>query len=1117
MAYRRKITSNGLSAKYNISLASGNLVSQLDSIKKSAKLTEDQIDDILTAWNNLEEDVKTGAITQNKAYDEMREKLLNYGIGVSEVNEKLKEQKDKVKEVETQSNLSIKNAANDQKELKKEVDLVNEALMMQATLLNSFRAKATNNKLTSANVDALLTRIGTNLQGGKSQDSIRNSILDYIGYTGTYDTEVIRNVYKAFGLNDIPASGKYNYGSDIVKGLKNNDILRNDRLTDVLAMAILNQNEFDKYAKSQPNYDELYSLRDQYYGRIWGNTFKGNLSDIDNMTDIADRWLNRANENRDRFMSSLRFMPPATISAFSPISMGKHIFNAYEGSNITKNALKIDTAANQKMLPAVVEAVYRDVSENVDKIAKSATETALVIQNNKSQIDNSLTATTQAMSGLRQRIGHFVSFAAATFSKIGRDMSLTFRDFGNSIRTMSSVMYSAIHLAQALENTMEISDSMTSMSYRLKRYDTSGASRQALLNKTFDEAQQTRSDVDSFGTLTQRILATGVTNGDAQEAMRIASLITKTMVLGGSTAQEQRSATLQLSQGLASNILGGDELRAIRENAIGFTEMLAKGLTRGYQQGVFTEPSFQNVQIGDLKGLGKKGLLTADVVTKAISLMEDEINKDFEAMPELFSQTMNKLVNTFKKRLNEFNNEGKGLGRIVKLFQDLEKWIDSDRGKVVLDKLMNALDKFIDFLTKTASYIGGILDSPIGDGLLKALELYLNAKPIMMGAEVLFGKTDMYGNQRAGLLGYGGAFNIATRLAQGGGIASLFSAENVNGTNVAIGGLLGNAATLGIDLINTITGRNYGSAFASKVAAQTALNRLLSNGDRMVNVNSVYHYLKDTVGIKQAVLDNWLYEHNMIGAGGKIFGTINNGTIAQDLLNNNVLSSGLVGNTLSTTAGTSVGNAVTGAMAAKGGLIGKALGVAAAHPIATAIVAALGVGVVTRNHFDKKKDDEQLDSFLSRLPEFNNLTGLQAEDRTALRSKAVEWYKSHTSGAFIGTRENWTEGEYQDFLGKYYQEAMDRHEKYYAQIAKNTEETATNTASTLDITDEFIRNMNDIRTRQFRGEILMGGNGSQHTWNVTVHNESDIKNIAEQIQQAVIAAEKGMMTGPVTV
>ena len=89
--------------------------------------------------------------------------------------------------------------------------------------------------------------------------------------------------------------------------------------------------------------------------------------------------------------------------------------------------------------------------------------------------------------------------------------------------------------------------------------------------------------------------------------------------------------------------------------------------------------------------------------------------------------------------------------------------------------------------------------------------------------------------------------------------------------------------------------------------------------------------------------------------------------------------------------------------------------------------------------------------------------------------------------------------------------------KYFAEIAKNTADTAGNTASQLDITDEFIRNMNDIRTRSFRGELLMGGNGVNNTWNVVVHNQSDIKNIAEQIQDAVIAAQEGMLNTPVIV
>lgn len=1151
MAFTRKEKVGKGGSNVSISLTSGNLVSQLDSIKKSAKLTEDQIDDILLSWHNLQEEVKMGAITQKRAYDEIKEKLSEYGIGINETTKQYEKQKEKIKEVETQSSVSVKNEINDQKELANEVNLVNEALQRQANILNQFRSKSLNNKLTPGNIDSILTQLGINLQKGKSQDSVRSEILNYLGYAGKYDNYYDNKAFidylseigkKPKDFNTFATGGKFNYGADFVRGLKNPNLLFDDYMTDILAMAILNDNEFTKYATSQPDFDDLMDLRNQFMGRLWNGTFKGNKYDIENYTPIFDKYLDKAINNRDSFMGSLGYMPPALNNAWNFVGsptyrkflQKQQEANDFYWSNYTPKQYEkgsyedylLYTNKHLRFGNNIIDAEYRPVGQVAEQAYNRVSEDINIInqttQKTASEINSNILQSEYSFNGMRQALSHWGSYTVATINKISKDMALTFRDFGNSVRTMSSVMYSAIHLAQALENVMNISDSMTAIAYRLERYDVTGASRDTLLKRAFNQANNSRSDIDSYATLSQRILATGVTNGNADEAMRIASLITKSMVLGGSTAQEQKSAQLQLSQALASNILGGDELRAIRENAIGFTEMLAKGLTRGYKQGIFTDPNFANVKIGDLKGLGKKQLLTADVVTKAIGLMEDEINKDFSTMPELFSQTMAKLMNTFKQRLDEFNQEGKGLSRIVKLFQDLEKWLNSDKGKQVLDKLMTILDSFISFLENIATKLGWILDK-FGGPLTAILQGYFAIKPLFMASNVLFGKTDMYGNQRGGLIGYGGLGNILTRFTQGSGLLpSLFSAENVNGTTVAMGGLFPNLFSFGFDLFKKISGSNAGDNFANTILVQTYLNKLLKQ-DNLKNARSIYQATKailggDDISHANQMLLYQIFARNRNSKNWQIEGLINPSDVATSLLafdkNGNNVFNNLAANAAGAGVGNALGNPVANAFAAKGGIIGKALGSSAAGPIALAIAAVVG-GVLIRNHFDRKTDERQLDEFISKLPNLDHLTGLQDEDRTALRDRAMSWYKSHTSGAFIGTKENWTEGEYSNFIHSYWQDAIDRNEKYFAKMVENTGKTAENTAGTLDITDEFIRNMNDIRTRSFRGELLMNGNGVNNTWNVVVHNEGDVKNIAEQIQSAVIAAQEGMLNTPV--
>lgn len=1121
----------------SISLTRGNLESQLESIRSKTSITKDEVKKLVDKWVALQEMVGKNKLTLDEATDIMKDYLNEYGIKVDETTKKFNTQKEKIKDVELQSKVSTTEEIKDQENYADSISRVNELLNEQANLLNKYRL-STANRLTGDNVDKIITKIGMNLNSGREDDKIKNDILRSIAYAGTYDTETLKRVYKFLNVPDdptVPIKGKYKYSSDISRGLKDPNILPD--INDLLAMAILNPNEFENYAKSQPDYDDLWKDYERFQARLWNSgTFKGNSQDFVDMTDIADRYLTHGIENKNAFMNALGIDNTSLrqkaqqakddiiktletgIYEKANVPLSKNYDEMLSNYHTQRENMYNNLFANTPALDSAL-AMMNEWKQKTNELTETSQKSANEIVTKAQQATPAIEQATQATHTLGQKLGSFAQDVIAIFTKIGRDMSLTFRDFGNSIRTWSSVMYSAIHLAQALENTMNVSDSMTAIAYRLERYDTTGASRQTLLNRAFSRANNARSDIDSYATLAQRILATNVTNGNADEAMRLASLITKSMVLGGSTAQEQRSAQLQLSQALASNILGGDELRAIRENAIGFTEMLARGLTRGYQQGVFSQPEFSNVQIGNLKELGKKQLLTADVVTKAISLMEEEINKDFTTMPELFSQTMAKLMNTFKKRLNEFNQEGKGLGRIVKLFQDLQKWLDSDKGKQVLDSLLDVFDKFIDKISQIVSIVGDILNGPIGKALLELVKIKIWALPITMGSKLLLGSSDIYGNQRAGLLGYGGVLNILSRMFQlgnagGNPLTGMFSAETINGRTFAMGGLIPNIFSMGVQLINSLTGRNFGDNFATTVLLQKTLMNMLSN-NKATSASSLYETLRNT-GIKQLYLDETFYKN--INSIGQISGKAIPSNIASSLLDNNVFAH-LASNTATAGVGNALGNPIANAFGAKGGIIGKALGVAAAHPIATAIVGALaviGIGVGVRNHFDKKADEEAFNNFYDNLPNPAHWSKLQEEDRNSLRSKARDWYFKYTTDKFFGGQEkNWSDKDYEKFIRDYVDFGDNAYGRYLKSIADNTGKTASNTAGTLDITDEFIRNMNDIRTRSFRGELLMNGNGVNNTWNVVVHNEGDVKNIAEKIQQAVISAQEGMLNTPV--
>ncbi len=115
---------------------------------------------------------------------------------------------------------------------------------------------------------------------------------------------------------------------------------------------------------------------------------------------------------------------------------------------------------------------------------------------------------------------------------------------------------------------------------------------------------------------------------DAKQVVPFVEGIQKLFAIGGTGAQQQGDAMLQLTQALGSGKLQGDEFRSIAEAAPLIEQMVAK---------------YMGVSQGALKELSSKGAITADILKNAILSNLDEINSQFATMPMTFDQQMQRL------------------------------------------------------------------------------------------------------------------------------------------------------------------------------------------------------------------------------------------------------------------------------------------------------------------------------------------------------------------------------------------------------------------------------------------------------------------------------------------
>lgn len=196
---------------------------------------------------------------------------------------------------------------------------------------------------------------------------------------------------------------------------------------------------------------------------------------------------------------------------------------------------------------------------------------------------------------------------------------------------------------------IKLSDEITSTNARLDlmidNFEEAGSTDE-LFNKIYASAQNARGSLTETAAVVARF---GNNAKDAftstDEVVNFANLVQKQMTIAGASTAEASNAMLQLSQGLGSGALRGDELNSIFENAPNLIQNIA---------------DYLDVPIGQIREMAADGELTADIVKNAIFAASDEINERFSDMPMTWGQMWTKFQNTaiiaFKPVLGRLND-----------------------------------------------------------------------------------------------------------------------------------------------------------------------------------------------------------------------------------------------------------------------------------------------------------------------------------------------------------------------------------------------------------------------------------------------------------------------------
>lgn len=177
---------------------------------------------------------------------------------------------------------------------------------------------------------------------------------------------------------------------------------------------------------------------------------------------------------------------------------------------------------------------------------------------------------------------------------------------------------------QTIGNIVGLSDQMSQTESKLNMILDKQTSIKQMEDMIYQASQNSRSSYQGTADMVARIgnNAKGVFKTNA-ELVKFAEVLNKKYIIAGATTEEMNNSLIQLTQGLGSGVLRGEELNSVLESAPNIIESIAKYL---------------EVPQGKIRELAADGELTADVVKNAMLSSIDETNAQFDKMSITWAQ-----------------------------------------------------------------------------------------------------------------------------------------------------------------------------------------------------------------------------------------------------------------------------------------------------------------------------------------------------------------------------------------------------------------------------------------------------------------------------------------------
>ena len=251
------------------------------------------------------------------------------------------------------------------------------------------------------------------------------------------------------------------------------------------------------------------------------------------------------------------------------------------------------------------------------------------------------------------------------------------------------------------KTVLSIADDYTLLDNKLKLVTTSSENLKAVQEGLYQQSLRSHSSYSSSVDLYARFAKATETMGTSQsDLLRITETLNKAMVISGATQQEATNGIIQLSQGMASGVLRGEEFNSIMENGSRIAKMLA---------------DYLHTDVGGLRQMATEGKITSEIMVKAFAASAGKIDEEFSKMQPTIQQAMTDLKTVFGRLVSYSDRSAEGTKSIAGEIANLAQTIDQNRSGIV-----ELFTQIISLAARATKAIGNIGQSLQGWAAVKS-------------------------------------------------------------------------------------------------------------------------------------------------------------------------------------------------------------------------------------------------------------------------------------------------------------------------------------------------------------------------------------------------------------